>query len=234
MPEKQQLKLIEKTKLSESTFHLSFKCENPVNFIPGQFITFLFTDQSGVKRRNYSIANYPGSDIIDVAASLVPGGFASEIFRKLEIGEELNAMLPFGQFILKTPPKRYILVATGTGITPYRSMLPDLLKLAEQQGTKVEIFMGARKAEDLIYKEDLDQAANNKLVNVTYCLSKENISNYYYGRVSSLLRSFDLDPNGDQVYLCGNPNMVDELYTFLKDLGFTNLNAKREKYISAK
>jgi NAD(P)H-flavin reductase len=41
-----------------------------------------------------------------------------------------------------------------------------------------------------------------------------------------------LNPEGDKVYLCGNPAMIDEAFAYLTQNGFTTPHIVREKYIS--
>src|SRR3546814_2441616 len=107
-------------------------------FIPGQFIQihFSYADGSPTKR-SYSIATVRESaqaadDPIEVAVSYVPGGAASELFGPLQQGQRIDASGPFGRFCVMRAAhnRRALLIATGTGVTPYRAMLP-LLKSEE-------------------------------------------------------------------------------------------------------
>jgi NAD(P)H-flavin reductase len=50
--------------------------------------------------------------------------------------------------------------------------------------------------------------------------------------VQSSFPELDLNPEEDMVYLCGNPGMVDESFSDLKDRGFAIQRIVREKYIS--
>ena len=54
------------------------------------------------------------------------------------------------------------------------------------------------------------------------------------GHVQALIRELAPDPAGDIAYLCGNPNMVDEAFTLLKEAGLPVPHIRREKYISSK
>ena len=52
------------------------------------------------------------------------------------------------------------------------------------------------------------------------------------GYVQQTLEGLRLNPESDVVYLCGNPNMIDEVFTKLKELEFETKQVRREKYIS--
>ncbi|WP_373289467.1 hypothetical protein, partial [Alicyclobacillus cellulosilyticus] len=74
----------------------------------------------------------------------------------LKPGDAIDINGPFGRLILKDEvPKRYIFVATSTGITPYRAMLPALQKrLEENKLLEVVILQGAQKSEDILYGDE--------------------------------------------------------------------------------
>lgn len=224
--------------------HFKFRCElNPVfDFKPGQFITIHFEKDGKMLRRSYSIANVPQqNNIIEFAAGFVEGGPASELLFNLEVGEVLQANGPFGRLILKEEvPKRYILVATSTGITPYRSMMPELKsRLEQEQGLEVVILQGVQKREDVLYLQELkDFAKTTPSVTFQAHLSRESDDNLeeheQKGYVQTAFDKLNLNPEKDVVYLCGNPGMIDESFNVLKDKGFELKSIIREKYISAK
>lgn len=83
--------------------------------------------------------------------SYLPNGLASTILLNLQQDDSLDASGPYGQFVLKDEvlPQRYLLIGTGTGITPYRSMLPSLGKLLESTPLQVVIMQGVRTRADL-------------------------------------------------------------------------------------
>jgi len=215
----------------------------PLDYIPGQFITLLFETDAKPVRRSYSIASIPGKHkTIDFAASYIPNGIASESLFDLKPGAQLKATGPFGRLVLRDEtPKRYILVATGTGVTPYRSMLPELNRRTQEHGTEVVIIEGVTGKQNLIYSDDFLEYANqnSKKWQFLGCYSREeaNIEEQAFARTGHVQKQFEnlnLDPQGDIVYLCGNPNMIDQAFEQLQAMHFEVQNIRREKYISAK
>jgi ferredoxin-NADP reductase len=116
--------------ISPNVLHLVFTRQDggPFDFVPGQFLTFLLPHPECVKRRSYSLATMPGeSGKIEVSMSYVEGGYASEIFFSLKAGDTFHVMGPAGKLVMADDSAtRYVLVGTGTGIAPYRTMLPGL------------------------------------------------------------------------------------------------------------
>ena len=238
-----QLVLRTSKKITPHVLHLSFvrADDAELTFKPGQFLTFLFPLLDGMKRRSYSIATIPGkANTLDIAISYIAGGVASECLFNLNIGDTVTATGPFGKLILKNDetPQRYFLVATGTGVAPYRSMLPELAeKLRADPNLQVLILLGVQYRADLLYADDfLAFAAQHPRLEFRAYLSRETSelqAHEYNGYVQSAFSELNLDPDHDIVYLCGNPNMIDHAFADLSELGFAPKNVRREKYISS-
>ncbi len=222
--------------------HLAFRNSDGsmLQYTPGQFLNLHFDTGSGSTHRSYSIANPPGPDgLLEIAMSPVEGGLATEALSALEPGAELQASGPFGRFVLREePPCRYVLVGTGTGITPYRAMLP-LLGERLQAGFRAHVVLGVWRREELLFGADFVAAARTHPgFEFNGCYSRELPVDpepwEHAGYVQTLYSSLSLDPERDVVYLCGNPGMIDESVEILKAMGFTLKQLRREKYLSAR
>jgi ferredoxin-NADP reductase len=222
--------------------HLAFRRADgaALPFTPGQFLNLHFKTDSGSTHRSYSIANPPRPDgLLEIAMSPIEGGLASDALAALEPGETIEASGPFGRFVLRDePPCRYVLVGTGTGITPYRAMLPQLTERLAA-GFRVHIVLGVWRREELLFGEDFRVfAAAREQAEFTACYSRDLPLDAepweHHGYVQSLFSQLELDPAADVIYLCGNPGMIDESFEILKAMGFTVKQLRREKYVSAR
>jgi len=219
----------------------------PLDFQPGQFIQvhFEYADGSAAKR-SYSLATLhdhalgPG-EAVEIAVSFVPGGAATALFEGLDIGQHVTGSGPFGRFCLQAGDRngRYLLIATGTGVTPYRSMLPLLRQAIAERGVEVVLLQGARTAAELLYADDF-RAFAEATPGFRYlpCLSRELPAGPHAdvrkGYVQQQLAEIGADPARDIAYLCGNPEMVDACAEALKAAGLTAPKIRREKYVSSK
>ncbi|MGY3266399.1 ferredoxin--NADP reductase [Lysobacter sp. HA35] len=248
------LQLVSRRMLAPSVGHYSFVRGDgqPLDFIPGQFIQVHFTYADGTAtKRSYSLATIhdhaigPG-EAVDIAVSYVPGGAATALFESLEIGGTVNASGPFGRFCLmpNDANRRYLLIATGTGVTPYRAMLPELERLIGERGIEVVVLFGARTPEELLYGDEFRAFATKHASNVRFvpCFSREMPAadspqahdDVRHGYVQQFLAEFAPNAEGDIAYLCGNPNMVDACFEALKEFGLPVPQIRREKYVSSK
>ena len=147
------LKLVGRRMLAPTVGHQFVRDDGqPLDFQPGQFIQVHFSYADGTEtKRSYSLATIhdhalgPG-EAVDIAVSFVPGGAATALFEALEHGGQISASGPYGRFCLNPGDHnaRYLLIATGTGVTPYRSMLPLLEKAMAERGAQIVLLQGAR------------------------------------------------------------------------------------------
>ncbi|MFT3807890.1 ferredoxin--NADP reductase [Arenimonas sp.] len=249
MPVHFPLKLVGSRMLAPSVRHLEFTRDDgqPLDFIPGQFIQVHFAAPDGQPaRRSYSLATMhdhalgPG-EAVEIAVSYVPGGAATNLFTALDQGQQIEASGPYGRFCLspKDENRRYLLIGTGTGVTPYRAMLPQIAQLLRERDLEVVLLFGARTGDELIYGDDFaDFAAANPRFRFMPCFSRElpvtSGPDARRGYVQDALADLAPDPERDIAYLCGNPNMVDTNFELLKAAGLPIPHIRREKYVSNK
>jgi ferredoxin-NADP reductase len=229
--------------------HMAFERADgePFAFIPGQFIQVHFHYADGKPtKRSYSVATVGQGDAtpverIEIAVSYVEGGAATNLLGNLEVGASVDASGPYGRFCLMDADSnsRYLLVATGTGVTPYRAMLPLITKLTQSRGCRFELVYGARNEADLLYGEEFAAFAEaTPGFGFHPCFSREPRAlpraGDRNGRVQVALEALKPDVAGDIVYLCGNPDMVDQSFALLKDAGLPVPHVRREKYISSR
>jgi NAD(P)H-flavin reductase len=248
------LKLVARRMLAPTVAHLTFQRDDgqPLDFIPGQFVQvhFHYADGTATKR-SYSLATIhdhalgPG-EAVEIAVSYVAGGAATALFEGLETGGAVDASGPYGRFCLMPADanKRYLLIGTGTGVTPYRAMLPQLERLIVERGIEVVLLFGARTPVELLYGDEFRAFADKHGPRFRFvpCFSRElpapgsaqAHADVRHGYVQQFLQEFAPSADTDIAYLCGNPNMVDACFETLKGCGLPVPQIRREKYVSSK
>ena len=247
------LKLTARRMIAPTVAHLSFVRDDgqPLDYIPGQFIQVHFAYADGAAaRRSYSLATIHdhalgAGEAVEIAVSYVSGGAATALFEGMPIGGTIDASGPYGRFCLMPADanRRYLLIGTGTGITPYRAMLPLLEQLMRERGIEVVLLQGARTPDELLYGDEFRAFADaHPGFRYIPCLSRElpgagsalAHADVRHGYVQNALAELAPDAAGDIAYLCGNPNMVDACFEALKDAGLPIPQIRREKYVSNK
>jgi len=243
-----QLRLAESRMLAPAVRHMAFERADgaPFAFVPGQFLQVHFHYADGKPtKRSYSVATIGAGDggtvaRIEIAVSYVDGGAATNLLANLREGETVDASGPYGRFCLMDADanRRYLLVATGTGVTPYRAMLPQLEKLAAR-GAEVALVYGARNETELLYGEEFEDFARKHPHFQFYaCFSRatraQPRAHDRDGRVHVALQELKPDAAHDIAYLCGNPDMVDQAFALLKEAGLPVPHIRREKYVSSR
>lgn len=235
--------------LAPSVRHLAFARDDgaPLDFIPGQFVQvhFHYADGTATKR-SYSLATIHdhalgAGELVEIAVSYVAGGAATALFENLQEGGIIEASGPYGRFCLmpQDSNKRYLLIGTGTGVTPYRAMLPLIERQIAERGLEVVLLFGARTPQELLYADDFYAfAAKHPQFRFMPCFSRELPADPHpdvrRGYVQDALAELAPDAANDIAYLCGNPNMVDTCFETLKNHGFPVPQVRREKYVSSK
>ena len=244
------LKLVSRRMLAPSVAHLAFVRDDgqPLDFIPGQFLQvhFHYADGTATKR-SYSLATMhdhklgPG-EAVEIAVSYVSGGAATALFEGLPLGGTIDASGPYGRFCLMPADanRRYLLIATGTGVTPYRAMLPLIHDLIAQRGIEVVLLYGARSPAELLYSDEFRAFADAHPGHFRFmpCFSRTLPDaphpDVRHGYVQQFLAECAPAADHDIAYLCGNPNMVDACFEALKGHGLLVPQIRREKYVSSK
>ncbi|MBL4658981.1 MAG: hypothetical protein JKY19_01385, partial [Alcanivoracaceae bacterium] len=229
--------------LNAHTVHFIFEIINQqkLTLIAWQFIRLLFQQDGEEIFRSYSVANILADNTdtvksIELAVSWIEGGLATRELSQMKIGDTITASAPYGRFCLTEKKwQRYFLVATGTGVTPYRAMTNELNQRINK-GAEVFIIMGARDESGLLYADEFRNNAKAPAYNYVSCLSRASLKKPseldFQGHVQTYLQQVEFDPENDVVYLCGNPAMVDESFTLLKEAGMPVPQIRREKYVS--
>lgn len=177
------------------------------DYLPGQFIEVI--GPQGV-RRSYSLAQYDHLEkILELHVRAVEGGQMSHFwFSQAKVNDLLRLHGPLGTFFLRDVSQLHlILMATGTGIAPIKSILETLPKLsADRQPKSVTVLWGGRNRQDLYM--DLEwRVSKHHFIPV---LSRGGAEwTGQRGYVQDALLALGIDLSQAVVYACGSPAMIN-------------------------
>lgn len=196
-------------------------------------------DPTQMIRRPYSICSGTQQQELEFYISMLSGGeLTPRLFNlkpgdRLFVGPKARGFLTLEQIPTNT---NLLMVATGTGLGPYISMLRT--HAYEFPADQIGIIHGARYSWDLGYRPELE-SYGSKFDNVHYLptISRPDVDPAWdgeYGRVQKWLEMTDFEtrfgflptPDECHVFLCGNPSMIEDATQLLSARGFVEATRK--------
>ena len=208
--------ILEVRNLTDSTFVIRFE-KNDIEFTAGQHVCV--GPPNGIHTREYSIYSAVEDPFVEVLIKEVQNGLVTPALKKLKAGDSVIVEEPVGYFALnekKKMQKKYVFIATGTGISPFHCMVKS------NPGLDYKIIHGVRTQEEGY--ERFEYADDR----YTLCSSRDK-SGDYTGRLTNYLQELEIDKDSE-VYLCGNCNMIHDAYDILEDKGVANEQIHAEVY----
>lgn len=221
--------------IKETEKNWRFIFEDPlydkINFIPGQLIQLgiPWNEKWGsggpILTRNYSVASWPdGTNKFElIVTNLIGGKMCDYLFNDARIGDEVVYRGPMGVFTLPEDlmERDIYFVSTGSGISPFRSMINWLYE-NETPFKKIKLFFGTRTEKDIVYREELERL-QEQMPNFEYIptLSREKVPGIAEGYVHK--HYLDLIDNSEVkpwVYYCGWGGMISQGRFELSKRGF--------------
>ena len=209
-------KIISVRNLTDLTFVIRLERIN-LQFQTGQFVMLKNLNSSA--KREYSVYSGENDDYLEVLVREIEGGKVSGRLKKLKPGTEIEVEGPFGFFKFnpeKFASQKFLFVATGTGISPFHSFVRTFPELDYQ------LVHGVR------LKEEAYEHADYQKQKVTLCLSGEETGDFC-GRVTDYLFTQKIDRETN-CFLCGNSEMIYEVFDILTGKGIPVSNIYSEVY----
>ncbi|MEQ8708749.1 MAG: FAD-binding oxidoreductase [Rhodospirillales bacterium] len=210
------------SKLCESTVGLTLRplAQTDFTFQPGQYVTISVPGSR--EARSFSMANAPGSDLLDFQIRLLSDGLMSNYLRnQAKPGDILTIEGPKGIFYLRDHPGPILMIAGGTGLAPMIAMLKHLVAAGEAS-RPAKLCFGVTGLKDLYFTEELIRLGELMpyLRSQTAIAQPEPAWTGHTGFVTDLIQPADITDD-TQVYLCGPPPMISAARNKLHGLGLS-------------
>ena len=226
---------------SVRSFTLEIPEVSSFDFKAGQFITFdLPVGEKRLQRwRSYSIASAPmGNNVVEMCIVNFGGGLGSTyFFNEIKIGTELKFKAAEGGFVLPDVVDHdIVMICTGTGVAPFRSMLYDI-HINKKVHKNIHLIFGTRKKDDILYYDEFIELTH-KIKGFTYdiALSRESdlikTKNIHNGYVHPIyMNEYSTTRNDIHFYICGWSAMIDDaVANLLIELKYPRENIHYELY----
>ncbi len=203
--------------LTPSTYVLEME-RRGMEFEAGQHILLGNTDS--IHKREYSIYSGTEDEKLEVLVKEVEEGMVSKQLKKLTEGSFLEIEGPLGFFSIDPElirqRKKFLFVASGTGIAPFHSMIKSIPEL------DYTLLHGVKYAEEAYERETYD---SDRYI---LCTSRDEKGDFH-GRVTDYIKENDFDRD-TVCYFCGNFNMIREAMNLLEKKGIPPSQLHAEVY----
>jgi len=210
------LTLVEKIREYDEVFTLRFSSEEPIPFVPGQYV-HLMAPASPPGRENVrhlSIASIPEEGPLQFTVDLAPTSDYKKKMAALEPGGTTHLFKVKGQFVLGEPlPPRVMFLAGGLGITPVRALIHQIaLHRLPVEWRLAHVARGA-----YLYEEEL----------LALTGTQERLR---HADVENLVRRWSHEVPGARWYVSGASRFVRAMTEILRTLGVADENLRVEDF----
>jgi ferredoxin-NADP reductase len=155
-----------------------FEPEAGLTWQAGQYLHYTLphpdADERGV-RRYFTVSSAPQERHVRLTTRRAAerGSTFKRALFALEPGATVDAEAPAGSFTIEEPEGRYLLVAGGIGITPFRAILVDL---ARRDRPLAGRLLYANRNDEIVFRDELDRLAEADAdFSIRYLVSPERL-----------------------------------------------------------
>lgn len=197
--------------LTPRVLHLFFSLpeSSPLTFTAGQYGTVVINQTT---RRQYSFCSDPkDTHGFEFLIDTTPMGPGSTYFLERKPGDTISLLAPLGSFCMQESPRKKMLIATGSGIAPFRSMILDAV-----DRTPIAVLWGLRQEDNRYWHKEFTLLAD-KYPTFSYTLYLSQPQGTWTGKTGHVTDHIQNEPNLKETdfYLCGNTQMIAEVKQIL-------------------
>ena len=219
-----KLKLTARKAESPGVESLIFTPEAPLVWQAGQFLHCVLnhapTDDRGSDRW-FTIASAPYERhvMITTRFAVKEGSTFKKTLKALKPGDSIEVSDLDGDFIVSDPQKKYVFIAGGIGITPFRS----ILKQADHEGKSLHVtLLYANRKSIAAYKKEFDALAKrNPNLKIHYLFHPQRID-------QQTIKELVPDLKTPLFYVSGPEPMVESIGKMLQQIGIPKKRIKQD------
>ena len=237
--------VVSRRDLHDDLWVLRVTTDFDLGYRPGQYCTLALPVNGRLIERPYSICSSPEEEEIELFIERVPEGELTVPLFELGVGAEMPVRRRCKGLFLRDAPVAvhdHLLVATVTGIAPFISFIRTLRRRAERGEwapvARLVLLHGASISAELGYLEEME-ALEREVPWFAYIptISRPWLDPEWpgeVGRVEDVVRKhadrLELRPGGASTFICGNPQMIDNVRGAMRRRGFDDSAVHEEQY----
>jgi ferredoxin-NADP reductase/Na+-translocating ferredoxin:NAD+ oxidoreductase RnfD subunit len=212
-------------KMASGCYDFVFKSDRKLGFQSGQYLDWTLdvrnADDRG-NRRPFTIASAPTDNDVRIGVKFYPtsSAFKRALFA-MRPGDVIHGSQLAGAFVLpKNPAEKLVFLAGGIGVTPFRSMVRDLISRRDKRS--IVLLYGNNKIDEIAYGSLFERAERELGLRTVYVVAEDEVhgSNFYQGLIDEALIQREIPDFRDRTfYISGPQAMVTRFQGVLKKLG---------------
>jgi ferredoxin-NADP reductase/Na+-translocating ferredoxin:NAD+ oxidoreductase RnfD subunit len=236
---KRVLTLQKKEAVGKDIYHFTFATDKKLSFQPGQYLEWTLNAEGGASsekadnrgnRRYFTITSSPTEDTIQLGVKFYkPSSSFKRALLAMKSGDTIVAGQLAGDFTLpKDPKQKLAFIAGGIGITPFRSMIKNLIDRGEKRDAI--LFYSNRSADEIAYRDVFDDAEQKIGMRTIYITTGAGTPNADGGnRLTADTIKKEIPDYGERMfYLSGTHAMTNAFEKTLREMGVPRANIKTD------
>ena len=214
--------------VAPNTFTFSFTSDAPLTWHAGQHGMLEVKSSTGKTLRHmFSLSSAPSEGIVSITTRYT--GESASNYKKslwnLKPGDKAKLRGPVGPMYVRNLDQQNVLIASGIGITPFRSILTEVaLKKQNLHGT---LFYENRN-KDIIFKDEIEKiASKQKGLEVSLLTEPNQVT-------GDTIRLSVSDLGSSMYYLAGSPSTIKRYKKILSQLGVKSSQIKNDPFYGYK
>jgi ferredoxin--NADP+ reductase len=223
---------------------IKIRPEKKIDFIAGQYVTMGLEANGKIVERPYSLASSPAEPELEFFVELVPDGQLTPQIQEVLVGDEVYLRpSPKGRLLFddKSGHRNHLMIATVTGVAPFVSMVREFAASAnagDELRYRIVLLQAASVSGELGYDRELAAKAEvHDWLHYIPMISRIWLDDGWpgeRGRAEDVARkyqeSFGFTPADTTAYVCGNPNLIENIKGVLARAGFPKQSIKEEAF----
>ena len=237
-PKWQEGEVVEVIVETPETKSLRIRVPEPEGFLPGQYYNIRIPVEGRPRpiQRAYSVGSspYPASDVIEVGVKEIEGGLVSPVLvRYRPAGSLLEVRGPYGSFTwTEEMGGPVLLVGAGSGVVPLMAMIR--YQVSRSSTVPMHLLFSSKSRDYVIYREELARAeGSHSWLRVSHSFTRDlgdELARYHRRIDKAMVEEVYRATVPKLAYLCGPPEMVDDVERTLLELGMEAASIRTEKY----
>jgi len=196
----------------------TFRVDCKLNHDPGQFVEISVFNFGEVP---ISISSF-SKKYIELSIRRV--GRVTNAIHRLKEGDMVGIRGPYGKGypISEMKNSNINIIGGGCGVAPLRSVILYLKKFRKEY-KEVNIFLGFRSPDDILFKKEIEDWMNNNKFKFNVYLTVDKVTDewkYEKGVITKLLEEKEIDNENSYALMCGPPIMIKYCIETLKNKNF--------------